>query len=143
MPKESKETKTKKTKQSFIYAVGRRKRSVARIRLFTDKGQTMVNDQPIGEYFKNIPSVYFFKPFELTETSGKYYVTAKVEGGGRSGQLGAFVHGLSRALIQADKDKFRSILKSAGLLTRDPREKERRKPGLAQSARARKQSPKR
>lgn len=132
-----------KAKKEYIYAVGRRKRSVARVRLFSGKGQTMVNEKPIGEYFKDIPSVYFFKPFELTDTVGKYYATAKVIGGGKTGQLEAFVHGLSRALVQANTEKFRAALKSAGLLTRDPREKERRKPGLAQGARARKQSPKR
>jgi small subunit ribosomal protein S9 len=132
-----------KAKKEYIYAVGRRKRSVARVRLFSGKGQTMVNEKPIGEYFKDIPSVYFFKPFELTDTAGKYYATAKVIGGGKTGQLEAFVHGLSRALVQANTEKFRAALKSAGLLTRDPREKERRKPGLAQGARARKQSPKR
>lgn len=132
-----------KAKKEYIYAVGRRKRSVARVRLFSGKGQTMVNEKPIGEYFKDIPSVYFFKPFELTDTAGKYYATAKVIGGGKTGQLEAFVHGLSRALVQANTEKFRAALKSAGLLTRDPREKERRKPGLAQGSRARKQSPKR
>ncbi|RJR24984.1 30S ribosomal protein S9 [Candidatus Microgenomates bacterium] len=137
------EKKTKVAKKDFIYGLGRRKRSVARVRLFTGKGQTMINEQPIGEYFKNVSPVQFFKPFDLTETTGKYYATAKVEGGGKAGQLGAFLHGLSRALSEVNPEKFRKPLKSAGLLTRDPREKERRKPGLAQSARAKKQSPKR
>lgn len=132
-----------KNKKEYIYAVGRRKRSVARVRLFAGKGQTMVNEKPIGEYFKDVPSVYFFRPFDLTDTAGKYYATARIVGGGKTGQLGAFVHGLSQALVQANAEKFRAVLKSAGLLTRDPREKERRKPGLAQGARARKQSPKR
>lgn len=137
------EKKAKKAKKDYIYGLGRRKRSVARVRLFSGKGQTLVNDLPIGEYFKDVPSVQFFKPFDLTETTSKYYATAKIEGGGKAGQLGAFLHGLSRALSEANPEKFRKPLKSAGLLTRDPREKERRKPGLAQSARARKQSPKR
>lgn len=137
------QVKTKKAKPNYIYAVGRRKRSVARLRLYSGKGQTMVNQLPIGEYFKDIPPVYFLKPFELTGTTGKYYATAKIIGGGKTGQLGAFVHALSRALVQADKDKFKGVLKQAGFLTRDPREKERRKAGLAQSARAKKQSPKR
>jgi small subunit ribosomal protein S9 len=137
------EKKVKKAAKSFNYALGRRKRSVARVRLFTGKGQTIVNDLPIGEYFKDVPSSRFFRPFDLTETTGKYYATVKVEGGGRSGQLNAFLHGLSRALSKENPEKFRKPLKFAGLLTRDPREKERRKPGLAQSARAKKQSPKR
>jgi len=136
MEKESK-------KKKFIPALGRRKRSVARVRLYLGKGQTIVNDKPIEEYFKSVPRVYFWRPFELTESGGKYYATVKVEGGGMLGQVGAFVHGVSRALAKADAEKYKSLLKSSGLLTRDPREKERRKPGLAQGARARKQSPKR
>jgi small subunit ribosomal protein S9 len=87
--------------------------------------------------------VAFLKPFSELEQEGKYYVTARVVGGGIKGQLGAFVHGVSRALTQVQEGKFRKQLKSSGLLTRDSREKERRKPGLAQSARAKKQSPKR
>lgn len=137
------EKQVKKTKKEYVHALGRRKRSVARVRLFTGKGQTIVNDLPIGEYFKDVPSTHFFRPFDLTDTTGKYYATVKVEGGGKAGQLGAFLHGLSRALAEVNTEKFRGPLKSAGLLTRDPRERERRKPGLAQSARAKKQSPKR
>lgn len=133
----------KKKKDSFVYAVGRRKRSTIRIRLFKRKGQTLVNDLPIGEYFKGILPVHYLKPFELTQTTAKYYVTAKVKGGGKLGQVGAFVHGVSRALVKENEKEYKKVLKSAGLLTRDPREKERRKFGLAQGARARKQSPKR
>ncbi|PIV01538.1 30S ribosomal protein S9 [Candidatus Shapirobacteria bacterium CG03_land_8_20_14_0_80_39_12] len=132
---------TKKTK-GYVYALGRRKRSVARIRLLKGKDQTLVNDMPVGRYFKDISPVYFLKPFELTGTTGKFYVTAKIEGGGKQGQLGAFTLGVSRALVKIDEN-FRKILRQNGLLTRDPRERERRKFGLAQGARARKQSPKR
>jgi small subunit ribosomal protein S9 len=132
-----------KKAKDFIYAVGRRKRSVARVRLYSGKGQTMINDRSIGEYFKDIAPIEFLRPFELTDTSGKYYATVRIEGGGIAGQLGAFIHGLSRALVQADGEKFKKPLRAAGFLTRDPREKERRKFGLAQSARAKKQSPKR
>ncbi len=131
----------KKTKE-YIYALGRRKRSIARIRLLKGKGQTLVNDMPVGQYFKDISPVYFLKPFELTDTTGKFYVTAKIEGGGKQGQLGAFTLGVGRALVKMDEN-FRKILRQNGLLTRDPRERERRKFGLAQGARARKQSPKR
>ncbi len=137
MPKTSKKTK------DFIYALGRRKRSVARVRLYHGKGQTLINDRPVEEYFKNIPSVFYLKPFELTQNTGKYYATAKITGGGRMGQVAAFVLGVSRGLVKIDPEKFRKILKSADLLRRDPRERERRKFGLAQGARARKQSPKR
>ncbi len=133
----------KKDSKKYIYTVGRRKRSSARIRLFTGKGQSMVNDKPIDEYFKSIPKIYYLKPFILTQTEGKYYVTAKIEGGGLYGQVGALIHGISRALIKIDTEKHKAVLKTAGLLTRDPREKERRKFGNAQKARAKKQSPKR
>ncbi len=133
----------KKTDTKFTYAVGRRKRSTIRIRLFAGKGQSLVNDKPVGEYFKDVSEVSFLKPFAVTGLEGKYYVTAKVVGGGTTGQLGAFLHGVSRALAQVKDGEYRKALKTAGLLTRDSREKERRKPGLAQSARTKKQSPKR
>lgn len=132
----------KKTKKDYICTIGRRKRSTARIRLYKGKGQTLVNDLPIKEYFRGIPSVYFLRPLELTKTTAKYYVTAKIEGGGKMGQVGAFVHGVSRALAKESQAEYKKVLKTAGLLTRDPREKERRKFGRA-GARARKQSPKR
>lgn len=130
-------------KDSCLYTLGRRKRSVARIRFFSGKGQTLVNGKPIEDYFRGVPSIYYLKPFVLTQTGDKFYVTAKIEGGGKSGQVGAFIHGVSRALVKTDAEKYKKVLKSAGLLRRDPREKERRKPGLAQAARKRKQSPKR
>ena len=136
MPKESK-------KKTYTYAIGRRKTSVARIRLYEGKGQSLVNNKPVEEYFKNIPKVLFLKPFNLTKTEGKYYFTAIINGGGIFGQLGAFIHGISRILSKEQEGKFHKVLKSAGLLTRDSREKERRKPGNAQKARAKKQSPKR
>lgn len=132
----------KKTK-NYLFAVGRRKRSIARIRLFSGKGQTLVNEMPVEEYFKNVSSIYFFKPFEVTGTTGKFYATVRVSGGGKSGQLGALVHGLSRALVKTDSEKYKKVLRDNGLLTRDPRERERRKFGLAQAARKKKQSPKR
>ena len=146
MPKTSKTTKTTKIAKptkTAIHTVGRRKRSIARVRLYSGKGETLINDKPILEYFKNYSEVYFFRPFNLTKTEGKYYSTVKVSGGGIKGQVDAFVHGISRALIQVEDGKYKKVLKSAGFLTRDSREKERRKPGLAQSARAKKQSPKR
>ncbi len=135
--------KTSKKAKDYIYALGRRKRSVARIRLFSGKGQTLVNALPAADYFKSLPAASYLKPFDLTQSGDKFYATARVAGGGKVGQAGAFVLGVSRALIQADSEKFKKVLKSAGLLMRDPRERERRKFGLAQGARARKQSPKR
>lgn len=132
----------KETKKS-IHTTGRRKRSVARVRLFTGKGETVVNGKPIGEYFGGIPSIKYLRPFEVTETVGKYYATVKIDGGGKFGQIGAFVHGIARALVEIDPEKYKKSLKDFGLLTRDSREKERRKFGLAQAARKKKQSPKR
>lgn len=131
------------SKNNFVSALGRRKRSVARVRLFKGKGQSLVNNIAIVDYFRSVDPAKYLKPFAATETEGKYYLTALLQGGGKSGQLGALIHGISRALLKIDTEKYKKILRSAGLLTRDSREKERRKFGLAQKARARKQSPKR
>ncbi|MBI2022294.1 30S ribosomal protein S9 [Candidatus Daviesbacteria bacterium] len=136
-------TETKKNK-SYHQAVGRRKEAIARVRLFSGQGQLTVNGKPIAEYFKGqIFQKAYQKPFEITKTLGKFTGTVKVEGGGTSSQLDAVIHGISRALEQANKEAFRPLLKTAGLLTRDARVKERRKFGLAHKARAKKQSPKR
>ena len=138
-------TRTKKVeKPEIIYAVGRRKESIARIRLYKGKGETLVNNLPIGEYFPGeVFQVVYSQPFKLTDTLGKYYATIKVSGGGKSGQLQAAVHGLSRALALLDKENFRPVLKKAKLLTRDSRTRERRKVGMGGKARRKKQSPKR
>jgi len=134
-------TKSKNTQ--YVTTHGRRKEAVARVRLFKGKGETIVNNQPIAKYFPGeIAKVTWQKPLFLTKSLEKYFANIKVDGSGKSGQLDAAVHGLSRALVLANPD-FRPILKKAGLLTRDPRVKERRKYGLAQKARKGKQSPKR
>lgn len=137
--------RTKKVeKPEIIYAVGRRKESIARIRLYKGKEETLVNNLPIGEYFPGeVFQVVYSQPFKLTDTLGKYYATIKVSGGGKSGQLQAAVHGLSRALALLDKENFRPVLKKAKLLTRDSRTRERRKVGMGGKARRKKQSPKR
>lgn len=136
--------KTKNIK-NYIFAVGRRKTSVARVRLFQGKGEMLVNNTPAGKYFGDIPAAdkLWTRPFQLTQTDGKYYATVKVSGGGKDGQLGAVLHGISRALVAADGEKFRTPLKKHGLLTRDSRKKERRKVGTGGKARRKKQSPKR
>ncbi len=123
--------------------VGRRKEAVARVRISSGQGQVTVNGKPIGEYFLGsvLQSIYL-KPLELTKTTHKYTISAKVEGGGQVSQLGAVIHGMARALSKQDP-ALRTILKKEGFLTRDPRAKERRKYGHAQKARAMKQSPKR
>jgi small subunit ribosomal protein S9 len=135
--------KPAKKKPNYIQTIGRRKTSSARVRLFKGKGDTLVNDQPISQYFPgSLNRLAYEQPFKVTQLRGKVYATIKVEGGGKSSQLGAVTHGLSRA-IEKFQPQSRPALKTAGLLTRDPRVKERRKAGLAQSARAKKQSPKR
>jgi len=135
--------KPKRRAPNYISAHGRRKEAVARVRLYGGKGEITVNDKPMGSYFpQKLAEIKWKKPFVLTKTEGKYYAIIKTEGSGKNSQLDAIVHGLSRALILANPE-FRPILKKAGLLTRDPRVKERRKYGLAQKARKGKQSPKR
>lgn len=134
----------RKKKINYIYAVGRRRSASARIRLFKGKGQSLVNDKPIGEYFPGeVNKDHYTEPFKLTDTLGKYYVTVKVVGGGKRGQLGATVHGIARSLAKLNEEKLRLPLKRAGLLTRDPRVRERRKVGTGGKARRKKQSPKR
>ena len=131
-------------KQTYFSAVGRRKEAIARIRLMEGKGVITVNTKPIHEYFPGIVfQKAYQKPFEVTKTSGKFTAQIKVLGGGVPSQLGAVVHGISRALSKIKDGDYRKLLKAEKLLTRDPRAKERRKYGNAQKARAKKQSPKR
>jgi small subunit ribosomal protein S9 len=131
-------------KQNFTYAVGRRKTSSARVRLFIGKGESTINGQPIEKYFPGeVAREAYLKPFRVVEATDKYHVTVRVVGGGKEGQLDAVVHGIARALALAKKDAFRPQLKKLGLLTRDARERERRKVGTGGKARRQKQSPKR
>lgn len=118
------------------YGTGRRKTSVARVRLVPGEGKVVINDREMGDYFglKTLELIVK-QPLDLTETLGKYDVIAKVEGGGPSGQAGAVRHGISRALLKLDAE-LRPALKKAGFLTRDPREKERRKYGLKKARKA-------
>ena len=116
------------TSESF-YATGKRKSSVARVWIGAGNGRILVNDKPFEEYFLRDTSLMVIKqPFELTETWGSYDVRATVKGGGLTGQAGAVRHGISKALLEVDQN-FRSVLKKAGLLTRDSRVKERKKYG--------------
>lgn len=167
MPKKAKqeklETKIKETvnktdkKPLFYNAIGRRKEAKARVKLFVvsgesitikdkvlKKGDIYINWRSIDKYFpgETFKRLYL-EPFRTTNTLGRFAITALITGGGLSGQVVAFIHGVSRALEKVDKEKFRSILKKRGFLTRDSRTKERRKAGFAQKARAKKQSPKR
>ena len=117
-------------------ATGRRKSSVARVRLVPGEGNIIINDRELNKYFglKTLELIVN-QPLELTETKGKDDVLVNVNGGGISGQAGAIRHGISRALLLVDEE-FRSVLKKAGFLTRDPREKERRKYGLKKARKA-------
>ena len=128
--------------ESTTSTVGRRKTSVARVRVKPGNGTIVVNKHPLDDYFdRNTHKVAVLQPFEVTETTGKYDVTANVNGGGSTGQAGAIRHGISRALIEIDSG-LRPVLKRAGFLTRDPRMKERKKFGQ-KGARARFQFSKR
>ncbi len=137
------EEKKVKKPTSGVSVVGRRKEAVARVRLMNGNGVITVNGKPITEYFLGpIFQSLYTRPLELTKTIGKYSVSVKVVGGGRTSQLGAFIHGLARAIAELEPS-LRVTLKKEGYLTRDARAKERKKYGLAQKARAKKQSPKR
>ncbi|MDR0569687.1 MAG: 30S ribosomal protein S9 [Clostridiales Family XIII bacterium] len=116
---------------------GRRKSSVARVRLIPGKGNITVNKKTLDEYFgMEILKREVKRPLDITGSEGKYDVVATVRGGGFTGQAGALRHGISRALCVADRETFRPTLKAAGFLTRDPRMKERKKYGLKKARRA-------
>ena len=121
---------------SKFYGTGRRKSSIARVYLVPGTGKITINKRSIDEYFGlETLKVIVRQPLVATETVDKYDVLVNVHGGGYTGQAGAIRHGLSRALLQADAD-FRPTLKKEGFLTRDPRMKERKKPGLKAARRA-------
>lgn len=131
-------------KVNYIHAVGRRKKAIARIRLFKKAGDTLVNETSVSKYFPGeVNKVLFDAPLKACEVLGKYHVTIKVVGSGKKSQLLACVHGISRSLVKVNEEKFRPILKKKSFLTRDPRKKERRKAGTGGKARRQKQSPKR
>jgi small subunit ribosomal protein S9 len=142
---------------SYYEAVGRRKTSTARIRLYVVNGESVtisgvsvakggmiVNGRPVENYFPGeVLKKMYQEPFRTTNTMARFAISAKTSGGGLYGQLSAVIHGVSRALEKVDKEKFRPILKKRGFMKRDPRAKQRRKAGFAGKSRARKQSPKR
>ena len=124
-------------KKAYFYGTGRRKSSVARVRLFPGgTGEIKINNRTIDNYFGlETLKMVCRQPFEVTGTEGKFDVECTVSGGGFTGQAGAIRHGISRALLHADIE-YRPVLKKAGFLTRDPRMKERKKPGLKAARRA-------
>ena len=120
----------------YFNGTGRRKSSVARVRILPGTGAITINGRDIDDYFGlETLKLIVRQPLEATETLGKFDLIVKVGGGGVSGQAGAIRHGLSRALLQVS-DEYRPILKAAGFLTRDPRMKERKKYGLKAARRA-------
>ena len=126
----------KKSENIVFQGTGRRKESIARVRLTAGKGNIVVNGKTLDEYFgTEILKVIVNQPFAVTNTVGKYDVIVKVVGGGYTGQAGAIRHGIARALNEANPE-FRPALKSNGFLTRDPRMKERKKYGLKKARKA-------
>lgn len=131
------EKRTKSVKSvSQIISTGRRKKSIARVRLFPGNGKCTVNGRDMGEYLQRDTLLLVARqPFEITNTGDKYDVIVRVVGGGISGQAGAICHGIARALVKAD-EMYKKDLKSNGLLTRDSRMKERKKYGLKKARKA-------
>ena len=122
--------------QDRYYGTGRRKKSVARVYIYNGSGKITINKRDIDDYISmDILKMIVNQPFEATKTVGKYDVLVNVYGGGVTGQAGAIRHGIARALLQVDKS-YRPLLKKEGLLTRDPRMKERKKYGLKSARRA-------
>ena len=120
----------------YFYGTGRRKKSVARVRVYSGTGKITINDRDIDDYFGlETLKLIVRQPLALTGTTEKFDIVCRVNGGGVTGQAGAIRHGLSRALLQYDEN-LRSELKKAGFLTRDPRMKERKKYGLKGARRA-------
>ena len=127
---------TYKCKRPYMYGTGRRKSSVARVRLFPGTGSIIINGKDIDEYFGlETLKLIVRQPLVTTGTVGKVDIEATVHGGGVSGQAGAIRHGIARALLLVD-ESYRASLKAAGFLTRDPRMKERKKYGLKAARRA-------
>ena len=124
-------------KRPFFYGTGRRKSSVARVRLYEGTGKVTINGRDIDNYFGlETLKLIVRQPLNLTETTEKFDIECRVAGGGVTGQAGAIRHGVARALLQYDSENLRSALKKAGFLTRDPRMKERKKYGLKAARRA-------
>lgn len=120
----------------YFQGTGRRKTAVARVRLVPGDGNVIVNGKPLGDYFgQDSAADRATLPFLVTNTARRFNAMVKVEGGGHTGQIGAIAHGIARALLQSDAD-HRAALRKAGLLTRDPRAKERKKPGLKRARKA-------
>ena len=134
----------KKAKKDYVYASGKRRTASARARIYRGKGELTINGKSIEKY---IPGVLykdiFTKPFRIVDAGDKYYETVRVRGGGVIGQVEAAAHAIAKALAKVEKENFRPLLKSAGLLSRDSRIRQRRNVGMGGKSRRQKQSPKR
>src|SRR5947209_2436118 len=125
------------TTPAYFYGTGRRKTAIARVRLLPGEGEIVINGRSLTEHFGNaVNEMEVRMPFRVTGTEGRFNTMIKVEGGGVTGQAGAIRHGIARALLQLDPDGNRLALRQAGLLTRDPRMKERKKYGLKRARKA-------
>ena len=124
-------------KRPYFYGTGRRKKSVARVRLYQGTGSVKINGRDIDDYFGlDTLKLIVRQPLNLTGTADKFDIECRVAGGGVTGQAGAIRHGIARALLQFNSEELRPQLKKAGFLTRDPRLKERKKYGLKAARRA-------
>jgi small subunit ribosomal protein S9 len=122
---------------TFFEGTGRRKTAIARVRLLQGEGEVVVNGRSLEEHFGNaVDLTDILMPFRVTGTEGRFNAMVKVQGGGHHGQAGAIRHGIARAILQSDPDGARAPLRQAGLLSRDPRMKERKKYGLKRARKA-------
>ena len=127
----------KTSSKVYYYGTGRRKDAVAAVRLVPGKGKITINGKDIDEYFGlDTLKLIVRQPLEATQTEDKFDVIVKAIGGGISGQAGAIRHGIARALVEADEESYKAVLKESGFLTRDARMKERKKPGLKKARKA-------
>jgi len=134
---------SKSNSKKYIYTIGRRKSSVATIKLFTGKGESLINGIVLSKYFpQKIAKIIYEKPFVITKTEGKYYFEAKITGGGKMGQVSSLALAIARSLIKIN-ESFKPELRLAGLLTVDSRVRERRMVGTGGKSRRQKQSPRR
>jgi len=149
MVKEKIKTSTAKNRKvkkvNYLFAVGRRRTAVARVRLYQrQKGEMLVNGLAIDKYFPGVlAKKVYLEPLRICNLIDKYLITFKVLGSGKVGQLGAVIHALTRVLVKLNPEKFRPILKKRGFLTRDSRMRERRKVGMGGKSRRKRQSPRR
>jgi len=124
------------SKESYVWGTGKRKCAIAQVRLFSGKGEIIVNDRSYQEAFPRVEHRHMIEhPLLATDNMGKFCVMVKVNGGGRSGQAGAIRHGIARALVK-ENELFKPVLRKEGLLTRDARIKERKKYGLKRARKA-------